>query len=106
MPPTADELIRAIMGGDLDTEVKTELDRFAIATLVDGEEVARVGCLFRERPKSNLTTDGRCVEVFPSPGLPDGFEITCDTTDDAETIAESLDGLLAISYLDLIEPDR
>jgi hypothetical protein len=103
MTIAANQLLTAIEFDELEAKAITEGDKAAIVILVGGCEVGRIGCLHLERPIAKVTPDGLSVDVFPSPGLPDGFSIECATHEDSIVIAEALDGCFETAYLDLME---
>jgi len=106
MPVTDAQILTAIESGELSAKTIAVGDEFAMVILIADIEVARVGCLRIERPIAKLTHDGRCVDVFPSPGMPDGFTIACDSHEEAILIEEALEGCFETAYLDLVDPDR
>jgi len=71
--------------------------------LVDGAEIARIACLGIERPTARVTADGNSVDLFPSPGMPDGFSIAAGAHEEAILIAEALNCLFEAAYLDLYD---
>ena len=77
-----------------------------ITIIVDGAEFARIVCLKIERPKAKVTEDGKSVDVFPSPGMPDGFAIPVGAHEEAILIAEMLDNLFEKAYLALYDYER
>ena len=96
----ADQLISAVESEDLSAQLFPEGDGFVIAIMICGKEVERVGCLRTGCPTVKVSFDGRSVDVFPSPGVPDGFSIGCRTHDEAMLIADTLSEWLTVAYLD------
>ncbi|WP_157605430.1 hypothetical protein [Schlesneria paludicola] len=103
MTTSPNQLLTAIEYDELTTKVVNDEKTKAIAILVGDCEVARIGCLQMERPLARVSHDGRSVEVFPSPGLPDGFSIACKGHEDAIIIAETLDKMFEVAYTQLME---
>lgn len=105
MTITADQLLTGIVSGDLDVGIEPAdaLHPPAITIIVDGAEFARIGCLEIERPTAKITEDGKSVDVFPSPGMPDGFAIPVGVHEEAILIAEMLDSLFEKAYLALYD---
>ena len=103
MPVLAHQFLEAIEADELAAIPFSLKDNYAIVITLSGEEVDRVGCLLAERPFARPSRDGRSVEVFPSPGMPDGFEIQCETHEEAVLIAESIDASLESAYLQLVD---
>lgn len=106
MHAVANQFLAAIEREALGAVTYCLKDQFSIALTIDGKEVNRVGCLLADRPFARTSHDGRSVEVFPSPGMPDGFEIQCQTHEEAVLIAESIDECFESAYLTLLDPDR
>lgn len=103
MTTSPNQLLTAIEYDELTSKVVDGDKSKAIAILVGDCEVARIGCLQMERPLARVSHDGCSVEVFPSPGLPDGFSITCKAHEDAIIIAEALDEMFEEAYTRLME---
>lgn len=97
------QILTAIEFGELAAEPVTDPTGSALMILVADCEVARIGSLHLDRPGAKVTADGKCVEVFPSHGLPDGFMIPCETHEDAIVIAEALDKCIEAAHLRLME---
>lgn len=106
MPITATQILTAIESDELDAKVIPDGEEFAIAIRIAEIEIARVGCLRIERPFAKLTHDGQSVDVYPSPGMPDGFTIACDNHEEAIVIEEALEDCFETAYLDLVAPER
>lgn len=100
----ADRFLSAIESSDLETRLVTLANSCSIEVLIEGQTVADVGCSRMERPRA--TTDRMLVIVVPSPDHRGGFDVECETTEDAMLIAEILDGYLEGAFLDLVDPDR
>ncbi len=105
-PLTSGQLLAAIESGSLDCRLISNGEVHTIGILIDREPVAAVGCLHIERPSAKVGDDERSVDVFPSPGMPDGFSIACGTHEEACLIAESLEECFETAYLDLVDPMR
>ncbi|WP_373651830.1 MULTISPECIES: hypothetical protein [unclassified Schlesneria] len=106
MPANADQFLRAIETEQLSAVPYTNKDTYSIRILIEGAEVDSVGCLLADRPFARPSRDGRSVEIFPSPGMPDGFEVQCSTHEEAVLIAESIDNCLETAYLKLVDPEH
>ena len=106
MTTSPNQLLTAIEFDELSSKVVADDQRKAIAILVGDCEVARIGCLQLERPLAKVSHDGRSVEVFPSPGLPDGFSISCKAHEDAIVIAEALDKMFEEAYTEMMDHQR
>ena len=107
MTITADQLLTGIVSGDLDVGIQQAdaLQPAAITIMVDGVEFGRVSCLEIGRPTAKVTADGKSVDVFPSPGMPDGFAVPVGVHEEAILIAEMLDNLFEQAYLVLYDQD-
>src|SRR3954467_7115272 len=100
---TAGIILHAIEAGRLEVKALTNEKQTSLVLVISGREILRVGCLHLDRPGAKVTPDGRSVEVFPSRGLPDGFSIPCAKHEEAVLIAETIDGLFANAYEDLMD---
>ncbi|WP_157605385.1 hypothetical protein [Schlesneria paludicola] len=73
------------------------LDHPEIVLLIKDQAFCRLGCSKSGSPTSKVVDD-TVVRLSPSPGIRNGFQITCSTVEEAETIADALQGLIDDVY--------
>ena len=97
---STNELLSAVNSGELiATAVDPQVGPFPeIVLSLKKLEFARI-CYLRFAPPSVWADTGQFVVfVRPSTGLGDGFDVQCDTAEDANSIAKSLKQCLDTEY--------
>lgn len=98
---TVPHLLAAIECGGLSaTSDLHPSGRPEIILLIKDQAFCRLGCLNTGSPTVSVV-DGKVVRISASPGIQRGFQITCDTLDDANTIADALQELIDDVYPNL-----
>ena len=100
---TTPHLIAAIDSGDLSAISDLEIpDQPAIVLLIKDQAFCRLNCLESGSPTAKVVND-TVVRISPSPGIRNGFQITCTTVDDANAIADALQDLIDGVYPSLFD---
>lgn len=95
---TATQLIGAIERNDVVATSDTETGGPPeIVLLIKGQAFCRLGCSTAGSPVAEVV-EGNVVKISQSPGLKNGFQITCPTTADATLIADALQGMIDGEY--------
>ena len=99
---TAAHMISAIESGRLDakSEFQSSTHRGEIVLRINDQAFCRLGCLSSGSPTAKVV-DGKVVRISPSPGVPDGFKITCENVQIAIAIAEALQDLIDGEYVQM-----
>ena len=90
---TASSLLSAIESGDLDATS----EGIMIVLKINDQAFCRLACLRSGCPTASVV-DGSVVRILPSPGIRDGFQITCESWEDAIEISEALQSLIDCEY--------
>ncbi len=68
-----------------------------IVLKINQQAFCRIPCLRSGSPIAKVV-DQTVVRISPTPSMRNGFQITCDSEDEAQTIAEALQSLIDGEY--------
>ena len=99
---TAAHILSAIENGGLDatSERQSGVHHPVIVLLIKEQAFCRLVCLSSGSPTAEVV-DGNVVRISPSPGIRDGFKITCETVEIAIAIADAFQDLIDDEYAQL-----